>query len=611
MAREQDVADLRRAFDAAREARTKGRFDDALRLVEGFTERLAEVSARHLFGQPPTRPGLSIVVLSHRDHPDVDRALEALAADCAGQTHELILVDDGNSALFDSAKRHFPSFLGLKPPFSIGCAAGRNLGALLARGPAVTFLDDDGIIEPGCLAALQLCMAETGAVAVRGKVVPHTGGIGEGHYDLGAVRRPTFINCEGVSIWQRDCFLQAGGFNPLLAGHEGNDLCARLWRFHGPLAFVYEPDAILRHDYASDIAHVDLKRAAIADNRAFVEFSSREPFRVASGIGNLLRRKHASRLVTRIWDRGSTAASKLDDWVSILVVTSDSRTHLEAFSESLRRQQNQRFELVFVDQSPGNRNAAAMRQVWSDDDRLICLDGSSMTAGAALNLAMSHARHDICLLSYVEDISTVRRIDLTLAHLAADPGAACVSFLTFNEAEVFGRMAGSDKDGLNDVNLRILPGSEPEWSTFAFRKTLFTVPFEAAAEVDLHRTWLWRNLESTVIRGLVDPTPLVYSPRPPPDAAARLQLMESARRTISILSGTTAGRGGAELLRVFSQRVLLRNASADLYDQRILRRFLSRQLKRLGGEALSPPSKGQKMQAGGWSLVRWLRRRFR
>ena len=87
--------------------------------------------------------------------------------------------------------------------------------------------------------------------------------------------------------------------------------------------------------------------------------------------------------------------------------------------------------------------------------------------------------------------------------------------------------------------------------------------------------------------------------------------MESARRTISILSGTTAGRGGAELLRVFSQRVLLRNASADLYDQRILRRFLSRQLKRLGGEALSPPSKGQKMQAGGWSLVRWLRRRFR
>jgi hypothetical protein len=313
------------------------------------------------------------------------------------------------------------------------------------------------------------------------------------------------------------------------------------------------------------------------------------------------------------------AASKFDDRVSILVVTSNGQACLEAFNESLRRQKNQRFELVFVDRSPGNPNAAAMRHLWSDNDRLICLDGSSLTTGAALNLAMSHARNDICLLSYVEDISTVRRVDLTLAHLAVDPGTACVSFLTFNEAEVFGRVAS--RSGLNEINLRMLLGIEPDWSTFAFRKSLFNVPFEAATEVDLYRTWLWQNLNSTVTRGLVVPTPLVYSPRPPPSAAARLQLMEWAyarllgglddddRRAISILSGTTPDRDEAELLRDFSRRVLLRNASAHLYDRRTLRQFLSSQLKNLGEQSLRPPAKHKEMHAG-WSLVRWLRRRF-
>ncbi|MEQ1943482.1 glycosyltransferase [Mesorhizobium sp. VNQ89] len=616
---EQDIADLSRAFDQAKHARDEGRIKDALRLVEGFTERLAAVSARYPLGPQPKCPVLSIVVLSHRDHPGIQRALEALAGDCAGETYEVIFVDDGNRVLFDSVAQHFSSFLGVATPFNVGCAAGRNLGALLGSGTAVVFLDDDGVIEPGCIAALRRCIEKTGAVGVRGKVVPHDGGIGQSHYDLGTVRKPSFINCEGVSIWRREVFLQSGGFNPVLAGHEGIDLCARLWRLHGPLAFVYEPEAILRHNYVDHEADVELKRASFARNRTFVEFSSIEPFLVASSLAKLSQRKAIRRLATKIWDRAVAVPDNSSEAVTLLVIGGQDQANLGAFNDALKQHRNQNFQLIFIDCSDDGSGSAQMRIEWQRNDQLNCLDGASLTAGAALNLAISHARNDVCLLSYVEDLNTVGRVDLTLAHFAADPDVACVSFLSFNEAAVLGKSDDLLEGWPSDVNLIALFGSEPDWSTFAFRKSRFSEPLDADGPVDPLPTWFRKNVVSARIRGFACPIPLVYSTRPKPDAAARLEVMEWAysrllgqiskddRLAMSVLSGSTIGQTNERLLRIFSRRVLRRNSSAMLYDQAALTQCLSTRMKRLGGS----PNETQKKWTGRRSFLQRLKQHFR
>lgn len=230
-----------------------GRFASAQTLLAGFTEDTLAAAKVRPFGRQPTDPVASIVVVSHRDHAGVESGLSSIARQIEAARFEVILVDNGNASLARLGRKLFRAGINIEVGFNAGCSGARNVGAAVARAPFLIFLDDDGITGEGCIDALLDCIHSTGAVAVRGRVEPLTSPDLKGaHYDLGRARVPALITCEGVSVWNREAYLAAGGFDPLLAGHEGVALCARLWRFHGPAGFVYEPSAVLFHDYAPD-----------------------------------------------------------------------------------------------------------------------------------------------------------------------------------------------------------------------------------------------------------------------------------------------------------------------------------------------------------------------
>ena len=118
------------------------------------------------------------------------------------------------------------------------------------------FVDDDGFVNEGAIENLIEVIKKHDAVMVRGRVVPKSqAGISAKHYDLGDNIISAGPNTKCLLICQRDEYIKHGGFDTLLAGHEGWALCSKMYPFHGPDAFLYAPQAIIRYDYANDAKH--------------------------------------------------------------------------------------------------------------------------------------------------------------------------------------------------------------------------------------------------------------------------------------------------------------------------------------------------------------------
>ena len=194
----------------AKQKMLDGHYPQAKRIMEGFTGALNAAARYETFGRAIKSPEASIVVVSHRDHAGVEKGLASIAPQVRGRDIEVILVDNGNGRLRDYGKTLFRSFGIAEPGFNAGCSAARTSGAHFARAPHVIFLDDDGITGEGCVDALLRAMEVTRAVAIRGRVLPHTSPELTGtHYDLGPARVPALITTEGVSIWNRAAYVAA------------------------------------------------------------------------------------------------------------------------------------------------------------------------------------------------------------------------------------------------------------------------------------------------------------------------------------------------------------------------------------------------------------------
>jgi glycosyltransferase involved in cell wall biosynthesis len=473
-------------------------------LIDGFAHKLAATCNVLIHGDRAVKPAASVIVVSHRMSEIVPAAIQAIAAQCSGPQWEVILVDNGNAELFDIGKRSLSAFVGVTPSFPLGCSGGRNAGAAHATSEIILFLDDDGIMEPGCANSLVSCLTETGAVAVRGKVLPLTTRSSP-HYDLGAERIPSFIDCEGVSAWRRDAFLESGGFHPLLAGHEGIELCARLWRHHGPLAFVYEPSAVLRHDYASSSAATVDKIKSYARNRALVEFGGEAPFDVHRGIQEIAdngRQLYFS--ISALRSPPPTGGAP----VSIITTARNARAFVEDYSAGWKRQTQADFQLVYVDDGSDDGTAEAIRTLWAGDGRLTLVERPGRGRGAALNTALKAARHDICIIADADDIPIPSRIARTADFFTSNPSDDFVSFVVFTEVNMF--RIGPPSPMISDMSFRSLFDMPAAFPTFAFRKHRFAEPFDEVLQGGVDCDWLRRNMAAAAVAGKLVPYPLVY-----------------------------------------------------------------------------------------------------
>ncbi|MDZ7725847.1 MAG: glycosyltransferase [candidate division KSB1 bacterium] len=81
------------------------------------------------------------------------------------------------------------------------------------------------------------------------------------HYDPGDVAIPFMINTEGNSAFRRHLYIKMGGMNPLLFGHEGQELSFKLAQAFGVEAVIYWPETVIYHDYFDSNTASDIKRA--------------------------------------------------------------------------------------------------------------------------------------------------------------------------------------------------------------------------------------------------------------------------------------------------------------------------------------------------------------
>ncbi len=195
--------------------------------------------------------GLSVVVVTYNRANDLQLVLECLSKqEGLREPFEVIVVDNGQGVPH-RVMPHIDQYI--RCPANLNLSEGRNVGVHFARGRIVVFLDDDALVKPDYLASMQAAFDRFDIVGLRGRACPKTpvaGQINARVYDRGDKPFPTFCNQEGNSAWRREVFQAMGGMDPLLFGHEGNDLSYRIFKKSGKAnGVIYWPAAVIYHDF--------------------------------------------------------------------------------------------------------------------------------------------------------------------------------------------------------------------------------------------------------------------------------------------------------------------------------------------------------------------------
>lgn len=450
-------------------------------------------------------PRCSIVIVTYRNEPDFSAALWRVHEATKDKGYEVIVVDNGNS-LARSTVAAFPGWLYVEMGFNYGCSGGRNTGAALATGKYVVFLDDDGLIEGDAIAALIESIEVNQAAAVRGRVVPKTPGSPKStSYDLGVSTRPSAIDAEGVSIFRRDLFLRAGGFDPLLSGHEGIVLSAKLIKLAGPFSLLYEPTAVLLHDFSASSQDAEAKVARQALNKEFALFICAEAYELHLALRNYDRLPHsiagfALRSDFRRYTSLDRAAEDLPR-VSILTTARNAAKFLQSYADSLRAQTHGNFEIVFVDDGSTDGTAELIQKLFEGDSRLRLVSAPQLGRSAALNLAITNASNEICLIADADDMSLMTRVAATAMIFTDDPSLACLSLWMFTDRNA-AHVGRPHSVAAGDFSIRSLFGMPASFPAFAFRKSSFQLPFDTSLTAGVDCDWILRNMwASPTLRG--------------------------------------------------------------------------------------------------------------
>ncbi|RQR59976.1 glycosyltransferase [Burkholderia sp. Bp9125] len=207
----------------------------------------------------------TVVVLTYRRAGELARTLAHLSA--LPERPPIVVVD--NASGDDTARcvrTRFPHVTLVRAPANLG-AAGRNLGAALARTRYVAFCDDDTWWAAGALArAAELLDAHPSVAALTARVlVGH-----DAREDPTCARmarsplvapvalpgRPILGLLAGATIFRRAAFVAAGGYHPrLFIGGEETllalDLCsAGHWLVYAPQLTVHHHPSALRDAHA-------------------------------------------------------------------------------------------------------------------------------------------------------------------------------------------------------------------------------------------------------------------------------------------------------------------------------------------------------------------------
>lgn len=176
----------------------------------------------------PSPPRITVVVTYYEKADYLKEALDSLAVQTQ-RPHEVIVIDDGSPSAAAAAAwkkandRYWPLGWKFLRQDNAGPAAARNRGAREATGDAVLFCDADNRFRPEMVATLARAMAASGAECVTcafqafRDVPSHVFAPLGPCAELGLVEN---VLGDTNSLFRRDAFLAAGGFQPGLVNED-------------------------------------------------------------------------------------------------------------------------------------------------------------------------------------------------------------------------------------------------------------------------------------------------------------------------------------------------------------------------------------------------------
>lgn len=204
---------------------------------------------------------VSVIIPTHNRRALVLEAVESVLAQ-RGCACELIVVDDGSTDDTGAALAHWADRLCYVRQEQRGVSAARNLGARIARGEWVAFLDSDDVWLPDKLASqiefhrrdesVLISQTEEAWIRYGTRVNPCR------HHrkPSGDIFLPSLARClvsPSAVMLRRDLLLGVGGFDESLAVCEDYDLWLRLSRRHA-FGLVPQPLVIKRGGHADQLS---------------------------------------------------------------------------------------------------------------------------------------------------------------------------------------------------------------------------------------------------------------------------------------------------------------------------------------------------------------------
>ncbi|QLD86827.1 glycosyltransferase family 2 protein [Natronomonas halophila] len=218
-----------------------------------------------------------LCVYSMERYDDFREAAESVLTQTYADV-ELVVVVDGTEAVYERVRDDYGENNRVATHCNdenMGLLESRNMGAELADGEVVAFIDDDAVADERWIEELVQGYEEQDALAVGGKMTPRwVAGkpdfLPEEFYWLVGVTHRGFAdgpgyvrNTFGSNLsFRRDVFLDLGGFDTDIGGRKGDknlqggetELCARLADEYGEQVW-YNPNAEVEHkvfDYRTD-----------------------------------------------------------------------------------------------------------------------------------------------------------------------------------------------------------------------------------------------------------------------------------------------------------------------------------------------------------------------
>lgn len=181
--------------------------------------------------------------------------------------HEIIVVIDHNTHLFERAQTHIPGVTVIENSEPRGSSGARNSGIAIAQGTLIAFLDDDAVAEPDWLERLGRCCQDPQVLGAGGIVeplwsnkcpawFPH-----EFYWVVGCTYQkppdtPTAVRnlFAGCMCLRRKVFEAVGGFRNEIGrvgtypmGVEETELCIRAAQHWPDKVFLCDPYARIHH----------------------------------------------------------------------------------------------------------------------------------------------------------------------------------------------------------------------------------------------------------------------------------------------------------------------------------------------------------------------------